>query len=298
MKWIKKRSIGVLLVICFLGSSSLYGAGQEEAEVLKRGGLVKIKNVKCISQFPQLPTGCEATALTMLLNYYDVKVTKEEVADAMPKCDLPYYNKGKWYGHHPTEAFIGNPYSVASYGVFSKVIVGMVEDYCPGRVEDLTGKELLLLLKNIDEGRPVMLWATIGMSPVSYKNSWIINRQGTVFSWPGNEHALLLIGYDQESVYLNDPYTGREQKYPRTLVEKRYDTLGRQAVSITFPIPLLEDQSLKEEAVSVAYEESKEEESQEDLVKQEIEKAKIPLKELLYWKEQMTKEINELVYGK
>ncbi len=297
MKWIRMRGIGVLLAVCFLGSSSIYGADNEAERVLKRGGLVKINNVKCINQFPQLPTGCEATALTMLLNYYDVKVTKEEVADAMPKCDLPYYNKGKWYGHHPTEAFIGNPYSVASYGVFSKVIVDMIEDYCPGRVEDLKGKELLSLLNNIDEGRPVMLWATIGMSKVSYKNSWIINRQGTIFSWPGNEHALLLIGYDQESLYLNDPYTGREQKYPRALVEKRYDTLGRQAVSITVPTSLQEGQAL-EEAVPIAYKESKEEVLQEERVKQEMEKARLQLNELLYWKKQIAKEVNEIVYGK
>ena len=52
-------------------------------------------------QMPELPTGCEATALGTLLRMNGVDVTKFDVADAMPKSD----------GSDFVYSFWGNPYS-------------------------------------------------------------------------------------------------------------------------------------------------------------------------------------------
>lgn len=37
-------------------------------------------NVPIENQMPDLPNGCEVTSLAMLLNYYGIKVTKEDLA--------------------------------------------------------------------------------------------------------------------------------------------------------------------------------------------------------------------------
>ncbi|MDA3730271.1 C39 family peptidase [Niameybacter massiliensis] len=193
--------------------------------------ITKINNIPVINQFPELPTGCEATALTMLLRYYGVDVTKQQVADSLPKEPVSYYKNGVRYGGDPNKGFVGNPYSKSSYGVFEKPILQVINKYLPERGENLTGKTLDQLLEVVKDGRPVMIWATINMLDVVYQQRWRLDT-GEMFSWPGNEHALLLVGYDSTYIYLNDPYTGQEKKYKREVVENRYNTLGKRAVAI------------------------------------------------------------------
>ena len=43
---------------------------------------------------------------------------------------------------------------------------------------------------------------------------------------------MLLIGYDQDNYYFNDPYTGQEVKYGKSLSQKRYDAFGKQSLVI------------------------------------------------------------------
>ncbi|MGL4344035.1 MAG: C39 family peptidase [Cellulosilyticaceae bacterium] len=189
-----------------------------------------IEGVPIMNQHPNMPTGCEATALTMLLRYYGVEVSKEQIAKDMPKGEF-YYKNGKTYGPHPAEAFLGSPFSKSGFGVYAPVMMKMAEDYLPGRVEDLTGKDFDELLKCIDESRPVMIWATINMIPVKLTRSWYTSN-GELFTWKGNEHALVMVGYDDEYVYMNDPYTGQREKYSKKTVMNRWNSMGKQAFAI------------------------------------------------------------------
>lgn len=221
-----KKGIGLFLLCALIGSAmTVYAEGKTEVN------LTKIEGVSAIGQYPQLPTGCEATALTMLFNYSGLMVSKKDVANALPKVSLPQYSQGKKRGSHPNEGFIGNPYSSHSYGVYAEPILKVIEHYLPGRSEDLRGKNIDELLEIVKEGRPVMIWATINMSNVSYTQSWLL-QTGETFWWPNNEHALVIVGYDDKWIYMNDPYTGTERKFSRAAVNNRYYTLGKQAVAI------------------------------------------------------------------
>lgn len=193
---------------------------------------VKISDVPNINQFPELPTGCEATALTILLKYYEVNVTKQEVANRLPKEALSYYKDQVKYGGDPNKGFVGNPYSKSSYGVFEKPILQVLNEYLPNRADDLTGKTLGEILEYVKQGRPVMIWVTINMHNIVYRQSWKLET-GELFKWPGNEHAVVITGYDANYIYLNDPYTGNERKYERQMVENRYNALGKRAVAIS-----------------------------------------------------------------
>lgn len=215
--------IGLGLLICVYGTSS--------GDVIKKGDLVKIMNVPLINQYPELPTGCEVTALTMLLQYNGVSIRKTTVADDLPKVSLPYYKNGVKVGPHPNQGFIGTPYSKVSYGVYAEPILKLINKYLPGRVEDLRGKPLEELLRRIDEGRPVMIWGTIGMENISYSQSWVTS-DGQLFKWPNGEHAVIIVGYDEKYIYINDPYSGKEKKYKRDIINNRYVSLGKQALSI------------------------------------------------------------------
>lgn len=195
----------------------------------KAGGNI-IEGVPLISQMPNLPTGCEATAFTMLLNYYEVRVSKEDVARSMPKTSNPFMKNGKMYGEHPSNFFIGNPFSNQGYGVYAPVILKMMEKYLPERVEDLTGKNFSDLLKVIDEGRPVMVWTTIRMAPARLTRKW--TTPTGPYQWTAPQHAMVMVGYDDQYVYLNDPTGGKRVKYARQIVENRWISLGRQALAV------------------------------------------------------------------
>ena len=74
----------------------------------------KISNVKAVYQYPELPTGCEATALTITLNWYGFNIDKVTLATVyMPQ--LEFYTKdGKLYGADFMTTFPGSPLTSSS----------------------------------------------------------------------------------------------------------------------------------------------------------------------------------------
>lgn len=195
--------------------------------------------VPMILQNPELPTGCESTAAAMVLQAYGYPVSKTDFAEALPKSRLHQYN-GRVYAAHPNKAFIGNPFTGgADFGVFAGVVTDTMQtliDQAGGKhlAKDITGADEATLLSLLDRKVPICIWATMSMVPVRENSSgWYIldgdTYTDTWFSWPGNEHCLVLIGYNDQTVTVHDPLKG-VVKYNRSLFFTRYNDLGRQAV--------------------------------------------------------------------
>ena len=64
-----------------------------------------------------------------------------------------------------------------------------------------------------------------------YQVSWELS-DGTTFTWPGHEHCMLLIGYDEDFYYFNDPISGACLSFKKELSEKRFEEIGSRAVVI------------------------------------------------------------------
>lgn len=71
--------------------------------------------------------------------------------------------------------------------------------------------------------------------------TWIINytdenselKKGDNFTWTAGEHCLVLVGYDRNNYYFNDPYKNHGLiAYKKSLVNKRYIAMGKQCVHI------------------------------------------------------------------
>ena len=126
---------------------------------------------RCIMQLPELPTGCEITSLTMVLNY---------LGNSVDKCDMAYncLMKGTIGKVHPNEYFLGNPRDNNSYGCYAPVIVNCANTYLEaiGRkdltVRNLTGSQFEDLFKEIDKGNPVIVWVTVDMKEPYYTKKW------------------------------------------------------------------------------------------------------------------------------
>lgn len=194
-----------------------------------------IEGVPVLSQFPDFPTGCESLSAVMVLKYFEENISADDFIDKyLPKSTKFYYEWGKKYGPSPYEYFIGNPRTAASYGCMAPVIEKAFCQYFGNseRVKNTTGAELAQLCEDyIDNDIPVMVWATINMLEINPKNSWYLSN-GKRFTWPGNEHCLVLTGYDSNSYYFNDPYAGKTVKYEKKTVNQRYIELGRQSLVV------------------------------------------------------------------
>ena len=97
---------------------------------------------------------------------------------------------------------------------------------------DLTGTSLSqLCTQYIDNGVPVIIWATIQMKPIDGTVTWLM-ESGEEFTWKSGEHCLLLVGYDDKCYYFNDPIEGKDTAYLRANVEAAYEELYCQAIAV------------------------------------------------------------------
>ena len=171
----------------------------------------------------------------MLLNYWGETITVDSfIDDYLPKSTNFYTKNGIYYGPSPYEYFIGDPRTEQSYGCMAPVIQHAMDTYYGDNspVRNVTGLSLEELCRRyIDNDQPVLVWVTIGMVETYLGTSWHL-EDGSVFSWPVNEHCMMLVGYDKNYYYFNDPYTGKLKKYAHWICEDRYNKLGKQALTI------------------------------------------------------------------
>ena len=207
-------------------------------------------NVPYISQKGRYPTGCESVSTVMLLQYLGLKLT---VDDFISQClKIRYFEErdGILYGPDPREFFCGDPYSEDGMGCYAPVIVKAVKKafdlYAPAcdkkgmqqkkyTVIDETGKPLdRLLTEYIDNDMPVIFWACINMrQPITGPEWMLMDRQEEKFTWISNEHCMLLVGYDDDGCWFNDPYDGNGViHYPWNLVEERHAAQHSMAVAV------------------------------------------------------------------
>lgn len=165
-------------------------------------------------QMPELPTGCEATALGTLLRMNGVNVTKFDVADAMPKSD----------GSDFVYSFWGNPYSAtdgwACMAPCSVITANKFLKNSNKIAVEYTGTDLM------DLKFPSAVWVTMYLNdpqPSNYEsNGYRLFR---------NPHCVVVDRIELDSVYVIDPLVG-EVAYPLERFNNVYKKLGCQAVCI------------------------------------------------------------------
>lgn len=190
---------------------------------------VKIDKEITYSQFPNYPTGCESASLYILLKYYDVDVTMDQIVDSIKKGSLPYKIEDEIYGGNPEEEFVGDPRDDESYGVYNKPIAEVAEKFKPG-VQNVEGLELEQVLELVSQNRPVMVWTTIGNLPSRISSIWIYRPTGEKIYWKENEHAVVIIGYNNKQIIVSDPYNGKITRYYRETFKQNYNYMGKKAV--------------------------------------------------------------------
>lgn len=194
----------------------------------------KIINVQNLCQYPNLPTGCEATAAAMALRFYGSDITAEEFAGVWLDCSEAFYTAGgELYGPDPNEVFAGDPFSENAYGCYAAAIVkainGNSRECTALKITDKTLSELCD--EYIAKDKPLLIWATMSMKESKQGRKWRL-KNGSDFTWIAGEHCLVLVGYGEDYYYFNDPQSGSTVAYQKGVSENRFKELGNQAVYI------------------------------------------------------------------
>lgn len=194
-----------------------------------------------LDQSGRYPTGCESVAAVMLLRYLGCEISVDDFIRRYLPTAAFERRGGELWGPDPREAFCGSPYAEDGMGCYAPVICRALEralaDAGLGRryeAIDETGTPVHALLERyIDRGMPVIFWACIDMRPPVAGPRWRLLGSGELFEWVSNEHCMLLVGYDEEGYYFNDPHGNRGVvRYPKALTERRHAAQHGMAVGV------------------------------------------------------------------
>lgn len=193
--------------------------------------------VKPISQNPDYPTGCELISAVMVLDYYGYDITAEEFEeDYLLKGSAPYVSDGIWYSSNPNELFLGDPKSEKGWGIWSQGLAKCINNFLADNASSLYAEAESslslesLCFKYVRKGIPVIVWCTVDMAEAYIRLTPRSENDGSKFAWVSPNHCMVLVGYDSDGYYFNDPLTGKCRKFGKMEAEKAFYANNSQSV--------------------------------------------------------------------
>ncbi len=198
----------------------------EEVEEEKELPVSASIDMELVYQHPELPTGCESVALTMLLKYYGFELEKTTIAS-----DYLIYSSNF------VEGYVGNPFSTGGAGIYSPGLTRTANKYLDAQGSDLNARNVTdstpeELYRYVAEGTPVVVWNTVYFlqnQPSGQYQKW----GEKLYQWDSCEHCMVLTGYDLERnvVIVHDPIEGVVERDAEGFWQ-RYENLGSMAIII------------------------------------------------------------------
>ncbi len=215
----KKRKYLILLIILFCGIFIGFILGNKKVE---------INNIIAYNQHPKYPNGCETVALYILLNHYDNSITIDKIIDKLPKGPYPYLKDGILYGANPEKEYVGSP-DGKCYGVYNKPIAETANKFKKGfkAKNNVSLKEIKRIL---DTGNPLIAWIKLLPDKTETIYTWTDYETGKLIEYPSIMHAIVIYGYDNNNIYISDPYDGEKYMLDTKKFENYFSKLGRRIV--------------------------------------------------------------------
>ena len=212
----------------YYAPKAAYAAGEDPAEEFRL--MVKEfhkRKMEVILQKPELPTGCESVALTMVLKQKGYPIEKTTIAE-----EYLIYNRDNY-----ASGYVGDPSTYGGVGIYPPGLVNTANRFLKQRYQqhtayDVSKLSLEELFPYVAAGNPVLLWLTSDLED-PYFSSQSVEYGGDSYRWYWNEHCVVLGGYnlEKQSVTLFDPLKGKvEESLER--VEEIYDQTGKYAMTV------------------------------------------------------------------
>ncbi|MCR8642461.1 C39 family peptidase [Paenibacillus sp. N1-5-1-14] len=198
-------------------------------------------HVPLILQNPELYNGCEVTSLAMLLQSAGVDVDKLTLAQAIKKDPAPRVEGDddqvlSW--GNPDIGFVGSiTGDHYGYGVYHEPIVELAEQYLPDRIVDLTGSQWQRVEDYLNMGSPVWVIANSTFDELADDDFETWDTATGSIRATMKEHSVLVIGYDEDFIYINDPLGIADQTEKDAFV-RAWHQMGSQAISYDARTPI------------------------------------------------------------
>ncbi|PTO37849.1 peptidase C39 [Enterococcus mundtii] len=181
---------------------------------------------------PALENGCEVTALSMLLRFYGYETTKNQLAEQLNY--VPVFNADGTHGD-PNEEFVGEIWGGDwAMGVYVPPIATLAQEIVQTdyHTEPQTDANLTDIKTALKEEKPV--WASVTIDfQVPTENDFMTwtTANGEVQVTP-LVHACVVTGYDDQSIYVNDPYGIKNRAVPIDDFEQVFTAMGGQMLTL------------------------------------------------------------------
>ncbi|TCN22342.1 C39 family peptidase [Mesobacillus foraminis] len=183
-----------------------------------------------IKQEPELARGCEVTSLAMLLNDAGIEIDKMTLANKIKK--VPFERNG--LKGNMNEGFVGNMHtkSKPGIGVYHGPIKNLAEAYLPSGVNDLTGKDFGEVMVQLNRQQPVwvIVTSTFDLVPEQEWETWQTTNGTMKITY--KMHSVLVTGYDDKYIYVNDPLDSKNRRLPRKPFIAGWEQIGKQAITV------------------------------------------------------------------
>jgi uncharacterized protein YvpB len=166
---------------------------------------------------------CESSAAAMAANFQGVAVSEQDIMLALP------------YDENPYKGFRGNidgPHGgTDDYGVYAAPVQqtlaarGLQAELLQGGPDEIRAY--------IRQGKPVIVWITYGMQaqvPVQ-----VTLTDGQTVTMVPFEHTVVVIGYNRDGLWVNDPYAGTQDFYPEGDFVRSFGYLGNMGLVVGPP---------------------------------------------------------------
>ncbi len=172
------------------------------------------------------PLNCEFQSASDLLWYYGLPYAWDEIFTLV----------GYDAGGNPHRGFVGYSFDDPpgqlypnGYGVYAEPLArGLAKIGVHAEVH--YNESVDWLKAQLQQGHPVMVWATAGMVP--RKPEYWTTAEGERIKAVRGEHTYLVIGYDPQGVWVADPWDGRRHHYPWQTFLDSWSILDRMALII------------------------------------------------------------------
>jgi uncharacterized protein YvpB len=162
----------------------------------------------------------------MAANFFGISASESEILYALPRHENP---------HLGFRGNVDGPYGgLSDYGVYAEPIrqilvsFGLEVEHLDGGADEIK--------QHIREGRPVIAWVTYRLQAQSPRQVVLANpsSQGgarTVKLVP-YEHAVLVVGYNRDGLWVNDPYAGTRDFYSDSDFDRSFAYLDNMALVV------------------------------------------------------------------
>jgi uncharacterized protein YvpB len=181
-----------------------------------------------------LHNDCESAALSMLLAAAGVRVGQLELQARLPRSGPldaePVEGSSLFRWGDPERGFVGRPAgggTEGGFGVYEPPVRALAAHY-GAHLLDLHGRSVAAVRSAVLAGHPVLAWVGLAAGPYL---SWL-TPSGRKITVNLNEHAVTLVGAGPDYLLVNNPLTGKRERWSEALFSYRWKLLGRRALEL------------------------------------------------------------------